>query len=153
MRIKCNLPQRIVALWKNLSQLLPFWFTHKQSFAIIICPYHEIASFTEEHFKAPDDLSWRSSEDKPLFFVNFVAVINPSKLKEKNKINFVKFLEDELVAFIMYWLQVTYDLHHKSLVLLVVPFVITMFLIIRQIWDREEPSEVIKEIIKQEIFV
>lgn len=67
--------------------------------AVIEAPYHKVASFLKDHFKAANDCLW-DSHDPSLVFVDFVAVVDQASLDEVDDRDLIELLQNRL-----FWLQ------------------------------------------------
>lgn len=81
----------------------------------------------------PDLIVWLAVE----FIADFVHAL----VEEEHLIDFFELLQQDVVGILLPWLQRPHQVHHETLVHLIVPSVEGVFVWIVSVWEREGTTE------------
>ena len=144
--------QSSVGIWKNIIRCFPIVFSDKIAPAFRIRSDNIGRSFFIEHFKSANDTSF-PSENKLLLFIDFISIIKNTSFNECYLVGAFKLLKDDFSLFIFDWAKISQYVQNESLIIWIVPFIISMFSWLITIFNCKEFWKVVAEWTKKEIGV
>ena len=119
-----------------LNDLLPEFFTHhivavcqiypppppyKEARAKGHCSINELRLLIEGDIKSTDQVAVLIANLEAGLSVELVTNLIHTLVKEEHLVNILKLLEKNLTRILLPWLQSTHQVHHKTLVYLIIP--------------------------------